>query len=113
MLQAIIKDKKIMDIIIQSIGFTASENLEELVKERVSKIENYGKVIRANVKLFQGSKRDSKDNYCEIRLEIPGNDLFVKKNNQSFETAIIETVDALQHVMIKEKEKRIDKRRGG
>ena len=29
------------------------------------------------------------------------------------ETAIIEAVDALQHVMIKEKEKRIDKRRGG
>jgi len=102
-----------MDIIIQSLGFTASENLDAFVKERVSKLDNYGKIIRANVKLFQGSKRDSNDNYCEIRLEIPGNDLFVKKNNQSFETAIIEASDALQHIMIKEKEKRIDKRRNG
>ena len=102
-----------MDIIIQSLGFIASENLEAFVKERVGKLENYGKIIRANVKLFQGSKRDSKDNYCEIRLEVTGNDLFVKKNNQSFETATIEATDALQHVMIKEKEKRIDKRRRG
>src|SRR5258706_1649463 len=98
-----------MDIIIQSIGFTASENLEAFVKERVGKLENYGKIIRANVKLFQGSKRDSKDNYCEVRLEIAGNDIFVKKNDQSFETAIIDATDALQHMMIKEKEKRIDK----
>ncbi|HYV91750.1 MAG TPA: HPF/RaiA family ribosome-associated protein [Chitinophagales bacterium] len=102
-----------MDIIIQSLGFTASENLEVFINERMSKIENYGKIIRANVKLFQGSKRDSNDNYCEIRLEIPGNDLFVKKNNQSFETAVMEAIEALQHIMIKEKEKRIDKRRGG
>ncbi len=102
-----------MDIIIQSLGFTASDNLEAFIKERVSKVENYGKIIRANVKLFQGSKRDSTDNYCEIRLEIPGNDLFVKKNHQSFETAVIDAVDALQHIMIKEKEKRIDKRRNG
>ena len=102
-----------MDIIIQSLGFTASENLETFIRERVGKLENYGKIIRANVKLSQGSKRDSKDNSCEIRLEVPGNDLFLKKNDLSFETAIIDAVDALQQVMIKEKGKRIDKRRGG
>lgn len=102
-----------MDILIQSPGFTASENLVAFIKERVSKLENYGKIIRVDVKLSKSSKGDSRDNFCEIRLEIAGNDLFVKKADQSFETAIIDTVDALQHMMIKEKEKRIDKRRRG
>src|SRR5947207_808488 len=102
-----------MDTIIQSPGFTASENLVTFIKERMSKLENYGRIIRANVKLTKSSKDDSRDNFCEIRLEIAGNDLFVKKGDQSFETAIIDAVDALQHMMIKEKEKRIDRRRKG
>ena len=101
-----------MEVIIQSLGFTAGEELESFVQEKIARLENRGgKIIRANVTLFLRPKRTHENNSCEIRLEIPGNDLFVKKNHVHFENAITESIDALDIMLRKEKEKRIDRRR--
>ena len=61
--------------------------------------------------LYNGSKRNPENNYCEIRLEIPGNDLFVKKSNDGFETAVVEAVQALGKMILRNKEKKIDRKR--
>lgn len=99
-----------MDIIIQSLGFKASENLETFIKERLEKIEQGNdKIVRANVTLFKGSGTNN-DSYCEIRLEVPGNDPFVKKSNEVFETAIVEAVDTLQKMLRKSRDKEVDRR---
>jgi len=102
-----------MDIIIQSLGFKASDALQSFVKEKLSKVENdASKIARADVILHAGAKPNSGDNYCEIRLEIPGNDLIVKKSNEVFETAVADAVDTLLQMMRKEKDKRISRTRG-
>lgn len=102
-----------MDIIIQSIGFNAGEELQLFVKEKLSKVESRAsKIMRADVVLHSGPKQNAGDNYCEIRLEIPGNDLIVKKSNDVFETAITDAVDTLLQMIRKEKEKRISRTRG-
>jgi putative sigma-54 modulation protein len=95
-----------MDIIIQSQGFKASGHLEDLLREKLEKIGHHAnKIMRADVNLYLGATNEIKNNYCDIRLEVPGNDHFAKKNSTSFEHAIVECVDALQHMIEKSKEK--------
>ena len=49
----------IMDIIIQSLGFKASDNLDAFVREKVGNLTNHGdKIVRANVTMFKGAESD-------------------------------------------------------
>ena len=50
---------------------------------------------------------------CEIRLEVPGNDLFVKKNSDSFEKAVVSATDALRRSTRRAKEKLVDRHQSG
>ena len=100
-----------MDIILQSIGFTASDALKEFVHEKLAKFDHHThNIIRTDVTLTKGPEAEQRNNYCEIRLEIPGHDHFAKKNSTTFEHAIAETVDALEHMIEKAKEKDMSKR---
>ncbi|HET9824446.1 MAG TPA: HPF/RaiA family ribosome-associated protein [Chitinophagaceae bacterium] len=101
-----------MEIIIQSLGFTASNALESYSREKLEKLDKEARIIRANVTLFLGSDSNPNKYYCEIRLEVPGKDHFVKKNGHSFETAIIDAVNTLQLTMRKAKEKQMDRNQG-
>ena len=101
-----------MDIIIQSLGFRAGGGLEGFVREKMEKFDKEIKIIRANVTLYIGSAANPGKCYCEIRLEVPGNDLFVKKNSDTFDKAIIDTIHTLQKVIHKTREKQVDRRHG-
>ena len=98
-----------MDIIIQSLGFKASEDLDNFVREKLEKFDKELNIIRANVTLYSGSQSNPNSSYCEIRLEVPGYDFFVKKNSDSFEKAIVDTVNTLQQNIHKAKEKQKSK----
>ena|SRR5690606_10830384 len=102
-----------MDIIIQSLGFRAGEGLEGFVREKIGKLDKDAKIIRANVVLFLGPDSTPEKYYCETRLEIPGNDVFVKKNEDSFEKAIVAVSDTLQNTLKRVKGKLIDNHQGG
>ena len=100
-----------MDIIIQSLGFKASDHLEEFVREKVNRaVLESDKVVRANVTLYAASESNPNNNVCEIRVEVPGNDHFVKKASSVFEQAITECTDALQQIIRKAKDKQISNR---
>ncbi|HEV8282818.1 MAG TPA: HPF/RaiA family ribosome-associated protein [Chitinophagaceae bacterium] len=96
-----------MDIIIQSLGFTAGEDLENFIREKLNKFEKEANIIRANITLFIGSKANPDKYYCEIKLEVPGKDHFVKKNSDSFEKAVVDAADTIQLTMRKAKEKQM------
>ena len=99
-----------MDIIIQSLGFTAGDVLENFIREKVGKFEKEANIIRANVVLFIGSDANPNKYYCEIRLEVPGNDHFVKKSSDTFEKAIVDAADTIHQTMRKAKEKLMDRK---
>ena len=102
-----------MNVIIQSVGFKASTELETLVNEKLQKLEPIAHgLIRADVTLFQETEA-TENSYCEIRLEMPGNDPFVKKHAASFEQSIAQAVDALQTILRKNKEKITDHQQAG
>ena len=98
-----------MDIIIQSLGFNAGESLENFIREKVNTLKS-DNIVRANVTLYKGPAGNPDSDYCEMRLEIPGNDLFVKKNSQYFETSVSECVDVLSLQIKKGKDKHLDGR---
>jgi putative sigma-54 modulation protein len=98
-----------MDIIIQSLGFTAGESLENFINEKLNSL-NYDKIIRANVTLYLGPNNATENNYCEIRLEVPGNDPFVKRKSPYFETAVTECVDVLNETLSRSRSKQTDRR---
>ncbi|RYY62504.1 MAG: 30S ribosomal protein S30 [Chitinophagaceae bacterium] len=100
-----------MDIIIQSLGFKAHASLEEFIREKVSALKS-DDIVRANVTLYKGSAGNPENDYCEIRLEVPGNDHFVKKNGAHFETAASECIDVLTQMIKKAKDKHVDRRQG-
>lgn len=102
-----------MDIIIQSLGFKAGESLERYVQEKLEKLSPSDHIVRANVTLFLGPDKATPNTYCEIRLEVPGNDHFVKESAPEFEQAIDETVNKLQFILRKTKDKVVDRRQGG
>src|SRR6187549_388973 len=93
-----------MNIIIQSPGFKCSESLESFIKEKINSIKETN-IIRAIVTLFKGPVQNPSSDYCEIKLEVPGNDYFVKKHTSYFETAVSECVDIFHKRLKKEKEK--------
>lgn len=101
-----------MDVIIQSLGFKAGEALEAYIREKLEKLTPNDKIVRANVTLFLGPDRATPNTYCEIRLEVPGPDLFVKESAVEFEQAVDQCVNTLQTQLRKAKEKQVDRWQG-
>ncbi len=98
-----------MDIIVQSLGFTAGESLESFIKEKLQSLKS-DDIVRANVTLYKGPASNPESDYCEIRLEVPGNDHFVKRNSPYFETAVSECIDVLNQSIKKAKDKNESRR---
>lgn len=98
-----------MDIIIQSLGFKASDALEEFIREKLGNLKS-DRIIRANVVLYKGSAGNPESDYCEIRLEVPGNDHFVKKHSPHFETSASECVEILSQMLKQVRDRHINSR---
>jgi ribosomal subunit interface protein len=93
-----------MQINLQTLKFDARQELKDFVNEKVAKLSQHDDtIIRADVTLSLNA--DVVENkVCEIRLVVPGNDDFVKKNATTFEEAIHSSVDILQKVLRRKKE---------
>ncbi len=95
-----------MDVIIRSLSFKADEKLENFIREKIAKLTSiFDGVIGSEVtlKLMQSSNNENK--IAEIKIIIPGNDLFAKKQAKTFEEAVDNTVEALRRQLKKHKEK--------
>ena len=95
-----------MEIKVQSIHFDAHQKLIDFVEEKLNKLtQYYDKIILGDVFLkLEPSDRENK--VAEIKLSIPGKDLFAKKQCKSFEEATDEAVEALRRQINKHKSKK-------
>lgn len=95
-----------MDFKVNTVHFTADEKLVEFIREKVNKLEMmYDQIISSEVYL-RLDKSDTKDNkVAEVKVHIPGNELFAKKQCKSFEEAADSAVQALKKQVSKYKEK--------
>jgi putative sigma-54 modulation protein len=93
-----------MEINIQSIHFTEHSDLHNFVMDKVAKLDRFNNDILSGEVCLKLDKSSTKENkICEIKLVIPGNDLFAKKQCATFEEATAQAVDALHHQLQKHK----------
>jgi ribosomal subunit interface protein len=94
-----------MKINLQTLKFKPKEELVQFVNEKVGKLSRFDdKIISAEVTLTADSANVPENKICDIRLIVPGNDDFVKKNAATFEEAIQTCVDILQKVLQRKKD---------
>jgi putative sigma-54 modulation protein len=85
-----------MKVTVQSVKFNADRKLLDFVEGKVGKLANRFDNIVGSEVILKLDKSNSLDNkVAEIKLIIPGNDLFAKKNSKSFEEATDTAIDAL------------------
>lgn len=95
-----------MSIKINSVQFKADKKLEDFIENKVSKlIKHHNDVIGAEIILKLDNTPDLDNKIAEIKIEIPGNDLFAKKQSKSFESSTDIAVEALRRQLKKHKEK--------
>jgi len=96
-----------MNISIKSIHFSADKKLEQLIESKISKLSQFhDSIIAANVYLRLENTQDLENKITEIKLDLPGTELFAKKQSNSFEKSADGTVEALRRQLKKFKEKK-------
>jgi len=98
-----------MNTKIQSIRFDADKKLLAFIESKVTKLELFSdEILGAEVYLRLDKDSERENKVVEIKLEIPGNDIFAKKNSKSFEEATDLTIEALRRQLVKTKQKKKD-----
>jgi putative sigma-54 modulation protein len=97
----------IMNIKINSLRFSPTKKLEAFVEEKINKLGHlYDEIIGAEVILKLENTQNEENKVAEIKIEIPGNDLFAKKQSKSFEESTDIAIEALKKQITKHKNKR-------
>ena len=96
-----------MNVKVQAIEFTADQKLIDFVEERVAKLEKYfDRITNVNVYLkLDGKSSTIKDKVVEVKVNVPGSQLFAKEESKKFEEAMDMTVDSLKRQLKRHKEK--------
>lgn len=95
-----------MDFKVNSVHFTADQKLIAFIQGKVKKLELiYDNIIAGEVYL-RLDKSDEKDNkIAEVKILLPGSELFAKKQCKSFEEATDLAVAALKKQVERHKAK--------
>jgi len=97
-----------MDIktVVNSTNFDADVKLINFIQDRINKVGHFFEgIVEADVYLKVENNHEIENKTVEIRLLIPGHDLFAKKTAKNFEAATDEVTEALRRQARKRKEK--------
>lgn len=96
-----------MKVNVHSIHFDADVKLTDFIKEKLEKLTHFHDGIHSGEVFLRlahdGENRENK--VVEIKLAVPGNDLFAKKQGKTFEEAAIEAVEALRNQVERAKDR--------
>jgi len=96
-----------MKINVTSVHFDADKKLLDFINKRVVKLQQFDeRILGAEIILKLENNMEQGNKIVEIRLEVPGNDLFARRQSKTFEEAVTEAIDALRNQVIKTKEKK-------
>lgn len=89
---------------IQSLHFKATDELQEFIQNKVDKLSRVNdKLISADVYLKLDNSDTHENKVCEIRISIPGHELFAERQCKTFEEAASLVADALHDQLLKRK----------
>jgi putative sigma-54 modulation protein len=96
-----------MQIQVQSIHFDADVKLISFIEEKMSKLTTFHDRIISGQVFLRLDKSDVNENkIAEIKLSVPGKELFASKQCKTFEEATDTAVEALRRQIDKHKEKK-------
>lgn len=95
-----------MKLQMHSIHFDADAKLVEFIQRKADKLETFfDRIIDGEVFMRLEKNESNENKVIEIKLNIPGNQLFAKEQSRTFEAAADEAVEALRRQLKKHKEK--------
>ena len=95
-----------MNIQIQSIHFTADRKLLSFIEDKVGKLTHfYDGIISSEIFLRLDKHDQTANKVAEIKLNVPVNELYVKRQCRTFEEAIDISIEAISRQVKKHKEK--------
>ncbi len=96
-----------MRLRMQSVHFDADIKLLEFIQSKADKLDTfYDRIIDGEVILRLNKDSEKKENkVVEIKLNVPGEQLFAKDQAASFEAAADEAIEGLRKQLKKHKEK--------
>lgn len=86
-----------MKMDIQTVGFNADVTLTDYARQKTEGlVKYYDKIVGAEIylKLVQDGKEQNK--VAEIKLNIPGNDIFASSQSPKFEGSINDSIEKLK-----------------
>jgi|SRR5699024_7865690 len=94
-----------MKIRVEAVHFDADIKLIDFIKKKLSKIEQfYDQILDVSVSLKLENSGQVRDKIIEVLVYVPGDTIFVKEVDKTFETATDRVVDTLKRQIIKHKE---------
>ncbi len=100
-----------MKLQMHSVHFTADEKLLGFIQKKLQKLETfYDRITGGEVflKLDKGENSKLRDKIIEVKIKVPGGELFVKEHGQTFEEATDIALEALKAQVKKFKAKNTD-----
>ena len=95
-----------MDFKVNTVNFSADEKLVGFIREKVKKLELiYDNIIASEVYLKVDKSISKENKVAEVKILLPGNELFASKQCKSFEEATDLAVQALKKQVSRHKEK--------
>jgi putative sigma-54 modulation protein len=95
-----------MNVKIQSIKFDADKKLIDFINNKLGKLQKfYDAIIGAEVFLKLENTQEEENKIVEVKLLIPGNDLFVQRQAKKFEEGIDDCIEVLKRQVTRHKEK--------
>jgi len=95
-----------MNITVQSIRFDADRKLIQFIQKRMDKLDLFfDQIIDGECYLRLENVEDEANKVTELKLNIPGNQLFAKAQAKSFEEATDMAVESLRRQINKHKTK--------
>jgi ribosome hibernation promoting factor len=95
-----------MKVNVHAVNFNIDRKLVDFVQERLGKLEKYyDKVVSSDVFLKLDNTSDKENKIVEIKVMVPGDDFVVKKQSKSFEESVDLSVESLERLLLKRKEK--------
>lgn len=95
---------------IQAIDFKPRKALTDFVEENLDKLTSLSeRIVDSKVTLRLNKSEQHLNKICEIRLATPGHNFFASKESETFEEAVLKSIDAVKHQMARSKDSKIHK----
>ena len=96
-----------MKVHVHTVDFTVDQKLVDFIQKKLDKLDNfYDRIIEADVHLKLENTNTKENKIVEVKVHIPGESLVVKKQFKTFEEGIDSSVEPLERMLLKYKEKR-------